>query len=356
MSFDIIKRLSVRPPAGVSAIRTIAGKRSPILVERAEEVLGVVQQARAEYGNRSKESVGRGISPRASPPPSPKGRTQAMGGPVTTERISPPPLLDTANLAAKTLARSDLFGVKPTPEKTKSALFGSSLNTTSKGKGESPSPIVKKKTSALFGNSLAKSSKVAKPSFAEIQKAIHADIAPTPTPTVMPQPNSTTPSTQVRTLPSPETIPFVPSGFRTTNNVPIKPSSPKPKPTAMPVEKVEKEVVQVKRKKDKKRSKSDELPIIPSADGSTPSSAVIAASPTLSGPTADITGEPKTKKPKKEKKPKPKAEDIPVFDYANEPNLLDNPGSAKSKDEKDKGKKKRKEKKEKKPGKSRLSL
>ena len=390
MPMESLKGLAMRSPAGLQAIRSIIGTTRSSVVSRrgVDEVLKVINDAKAEWrAIGSKPTVEPStpvaidadpvaVEPEIEPPPPPAAAKtdiwDHVGAPAAKSDTSS--LFGAALKSAATKSdTSSLFGAALTPAATKShtsSLFGSVLNPAS-------TPTTKK-SSTLLGSILSATNPAPRSSFADVQRAVHADLEPKIAPPVETAPPPA--PTPKATLPAPETVPFVPSGSRTTIVMPVQPD-----PEVMDEE--EEGVVPVKRKRGKAKNPVGENPAVVSpgvvalttssssvtylvngaptivtsspipSDGPrreqnigtrNPSASTSASGkPSLTTPSASSSRDasvpvdnenlPPTK-PKRAKKIR--AEDVPEFDYSHEPNLLDNPGEYKGRGKKVKTSKK----------------
>jgi len=376
--------LARNPPANVGVIASIVRRGSPIAAKRADQIFKVIQNAKAEVIVLAEEKDALEAAKTASPSPSPKGLHTRLDTPEVATSEPPTPALNPAvpsvpsseapKQAGQTRNTEDFDAVfsavfitptaasssKTKPKAGASKLFGKTMSTKTAEPAVNASK--RKTTSSLFGSTSkpskasAPNAKSSSPSFAEINQAILAELAP-PKPAVVEQEKETAQSSRAEpnVLPEPETVPFVPASARTTgfdeglvvasstvsSAKPAKPTKPLKEPSPEPV------VVKMSKKQRKREreaaAKNAETP----ASGTSPDVLPLSASSlSVPAPGADTEDAPPlSKKQKKDKKKKIEAKDIPEFDYSSVPNLLDNPEAATG-GRKKKGKKDKKDKKE----------
>ncbi|ORY28648.1 hypothetical protein BCR39DRAFT_559462 [Naematelia encephala] len=359
---DMMKRLSL--PSGAKSLIAIRAllKRSPIATSMAGEILKVIQDAKT-----------------ATPPPEPVKHIQPdselvveQGLPsqmdkeepisTTVERDSSIEVTSTTSKSASSLLATEaqatyttVLSTPPsfaeetastsTPNKrdiwervvqrpvprVKSKMFGSTIKSSS----SAATSVKPKGSSKLFGKSLARLNRPIATGFDSVKAEIVADLAPVPKAPVQPV-EIVVNKKKEKAVPAVESVPFIPVQDRTTiveksstsstQAGLSKPSNSSKAPlNAVPVER---EVVQVKRKRNKKRALvspvDNSIPISVSATATSPVH-VDSSTPAIDPSSATTTRV--NKKPKKETAKK-ETKQIPAFDYKDVPNLLDNPGSA----------------------------
>ncbi|WVN85849.1 uncharacterized protein L203_101001 [Cryptococcus depauperatus CBS 7841] len=241
---------------------------------------------------------------------------------------------------------------------TKSGLFGSTIKSTSAPSTTSVS-LVTKKASGMFGETLSKDNHQKADQLARDKRELSPGFLAVMDSMRVGRPSATADEAQEtdsKSLLRPESVPFVPASQRMPKSTlppvltpkdkaaeaPNTSTTPLPAPTSKTSETVEVNengVVQVKRSKkqrkrergsttsatsDVKKFRLDDMGSSSAAD--TPSQS---ASPSPKSESALMADKVKTATSgnKKGKKPKVKPEDIPAFDYATQPNLLDQPQS-----------------------------
>ncbi|OCF33232.1 hypothetical protein I316_04973 [Kwoniella heveanensis BCC8398] len=391
MPQDLLKRLALlQGSSPVTIKREISNKRSripvsPIVEKRADELVQIIKEAKEEFAKSgsSKQVVDSSSVQVQDIVPKPSTAPKAVA--IT-------PVVQVA--AGQSAAVPDVWGSVSSPvQKTakpsaKSGLFGSTIKPSapaSSASSLSSSKTAKASTSGLFGSALPNKAGAQKtvstpvkskaramsPGFAAVQQTIHGALEPKPVPQ--------TPGQDVDIVKAiqPEQVPFVPAASRKTASASDPASSSANKKdtsegvgsdagasTAKAAESTaastkqsttlsEDGVVQVKKvRKQKKRDRvgSTSTPNDASASGTGLSSGKkLKLSPPAEEPNGATfpaagvgAGRVKAKKGKK----KIKVEDVPAFDYANEPNFLDQPSAAAVQGESSgKGKKDKKKKK-----------
>ena len=333
----MLKSLSFRPPFSIQAVRNVVHPRAPIASERAEDILKVVKKAAAEWSKveRKQARVSPTTSPRrlpitlseSSPRPSTKSHTKQTIEPI--EGLSDAP--------------DHISSSKPQTSASTSSLFGSTLMSHLRVANDKSRGL-----SALFGDTLSKTTPPGAPtssgrSFNDVIARVMATFAPEPPKTVS-EPSNASSNSPANELPEPETVPFVPAKARTMgqggttpeSSLPVAPAAHREFSPAR--ERVREDmIVKVGRKKSRVGVKDVERER-PTARAKSPSPSI---HPCLGIGSSLDTGssldagssikkrkkDKEAEKEKKDKKTKVAMEDIPVYDYATAPNLLDNPES-----------------------------
>lgn len=386
MPNSVLLQLSQSRIVNIQGVINVMRGKGRYVEQEIPEIWGTIKKAREEF--RLEQQAKQRSSP--SPPSSPKkarspvpGETAKTSPKVNPLRpISPPPVRRPIKPAVVDLW-GDVTSVEaasaPPKRKEQSGLFGKSLATTPKT--GSNSVVKQNPTSALFGKTVKGKKAVAATPFSKVKNEIFSELhgaRSIETAAPVAEPSSTVPDKAA--LPAVETVPFVSSSSRFSGLKPITasssksatrpapaPGSPGKKapdtlppvmaPVAAPVtaNKPKKdEIVQVK-KKQKKRERAKSMAELDGegskkakSDDGVPSP-IAAADKTaeqlkdakyISATGTTSASKPKTKS-SKGKKAAPA--DIPTFDYANEPNLLDNPKSGGRPEKPKKEKRKKKE-------------
>lgn len=398
-----VKDLSLLRAAKPNLVQRILAVRPMLAAQRAEEVVQVIQDAIDEY-----EAQGS-----LTHPPPGKSTDQSISSGITSglpSTLSAKRAESTSNCrpAGRVSESSDdLWGrFAHNATKVSSKLFGQSLSSKSFSSPAGAPSGGTKAVSSLFGKAMsaksstsggfaatnrkaAKNGKEVSPGFESVLQGIKDDLAPTLNGDVKDAEHAIeqhdNAANRKNTLPEPETVPYVPAGARSTvqagafasaSDAPGSLSQNDSAPAQHEVKKPKKdEVVQVKRKQGKKRDRaitngdivgdvegkkpklegvipteasSSSNATVPSELSTTGLAPTLADSPLAASPLASGAAEP-GKASKKGKKKKVLAEDIPVFDYSQEGNLLDNSAAARKVEPEVKGKKK-KDKRPKAPG------
>jgi hypothetical protein len=341
-------------PSTLGSLMRMIGGKSTIAYDKAGEILKVVKQAIADY-----------VPPDPSaPPPIPAQPSTLQNAVASSSRFTAStgtfatlsPNKPSAGNGAKTKSPSrkasglkrrykllpgDVWedlrmgdGASTVAPVAQAQTVGSSLfGKTLQVMREPPAVLPPKKSvgSSLFGNSLTSSSTAApsprllETNFAEIQAKIHGEIAPPP-PALASIPASSA-STSAISPPSPppvqpEMVPFVPAASR---NLP----APQPIVSSKPIPKIKEDKVVTVKKSQKKRAASTVENENANGEGT----------PKKVQKQNATEGESVKKSRGKGKEQERKERVIPVFDYSQEPNLLDAPKAvAKAKAEESKPK------------------
>ncbi|WVF70846.1 hypothetical protein IAT40_005640 [Kwoniella sp. CBS 6097] len=402
---DLLKRLSLlQGNSSVLIKREISSRRphlarAPIAEARSDELVKLIKDAKAEFAKIASDKP-------AGPSTSNESRTQTSAKSLSTPKTAV--VASVAKVAAvQSASVPDVWvsvaspAQKPAKQSAKSGLFGSTIKSSASASASGSSSFSSSKTtkassSGLFGSALPNKVKAQKaastptsnskvrvmsPGFEAAQRTIHDALEPKPL-----LKSSENDDLDVGQPIQPEQVPFVPATSRTTATATRKASTPSAnqktvsaitgsdadatsaqakttetisKPAKESKSAIEDGVVQVKKvRKQKKRDRvgSTSTPNDASASGAGSSNGKkLKLSPPVEEPSATTSSagvvgsgsEVISAKAKKEKK-KIRAEDVPDFDYANEPNFIDQPGSAAAAQAADAGKGK-KDKKKKKP-------
>ncbi|WVQ97195.1 hypothetical protein IAU59_004305 [Kwoniella sp. CBS 9459] len=394
MPQDLLKRLALLPGSSpISIKREINSKRShvpgsPLVHARADELVKLIKDAKEEFAQMASNHQGAtSMSSEVKQKASSTSKTAAVPSVAKVAAVQSATVPDVwgsvvspSQKAAKHTAKSGLFGTT-----IKSSASPSSASSSSTTKS------VKAPSSGLFGSALPNKTKAQKvastaaksksralsPGFEAVQQTIHGALEPKP---------AQKPSEEVADVGQPiqpEQVPFVPAISRKTASAaataststatqakrdtdpaaPSKAAEKAPKPVGESKTTPEDGVVQVKkvrkqRKRDRVGSTSipNDLPAAGSGPGSSSGKKLKLSPPAEEGNAATASpaeadaeaADADLSKVKKEKKKMIKVEDVPEFDYANEPNFLDQPGSAAAAQSEASGKGK-KDKKKKKP-------
>lgn len=301
--------------------------KNPLIKDHIEEICSIIAGVVRSYAkcqNCGKTGhYGRACSeapPSINAPSAPAPRSVASASRLEPKRMKIDP-------SSGPDVWKDLVNGNRNPANTqpRSALFGQTLPSR-------PAPAPAPMPTSMFG---ARNVRQSSPGFAAIQRTIHSDIAPVPTPAE--------PADLFKAALNPETVPFVPADQRkntsdqtpkSTSTSTFKSAKPKiaeskeatPKSVKAAVERETDQVVQVKKKKGGKKDKG-KVTEVPAGDAaavaSGRTSSASAPASDRQTPTSDKAG----KKDKKEKSAAKAKQDIPEFSYTNEPNLLDQPKS-----------------------------
>jgi len=328
----VLTELARLRPRNATVLARKLAKGAPFVESRIDEIIATITQAMKDFqskgkgeteGDKVKEDKAMDASGPSTPAERSSKRAKIHDKPSPKLKPTASPYRPPADLWADTILS------KPSANRaTTSSLFGGKAS----GKAP-PSATQAASSSSLFGSTLkekkpsatvSRSSRMPSPGFMSIQAAIHDALAPAanaipmevePTPSV--GANSVTPNA-ASGVAEPETVEFIPAAKRNIAESDSKtgtsdagsssrgaaevPSAPAPKDT----------IVAVKKKKTKK-SKTAEQSSAPASEPSSPGAAA-SEPPAPAAPT------------KKKAKIQPGA--IPEFDYAAEPNLLDDPSVA----------------------------
>lgn len=397
-----VKDLSLLRAARPNLVQRILAVRPMLAAQRAGEVVQVIQDAIDEY-----EAQGSLTHP-------PPGESTEQSTLVSNGNAAGGPSTPSAKLVESTSERppagdvsqfsDDLWGrFAHTATRVSSKLFGQTIS--SKASPSTSPSVATKALSSLFAKAAlsrsaiaggsaatsenpAKNGKEVSPGFESVLQGIKDDLAPTRNGVTQGAESTTEKgddaANRKNTLPKSETVPYIPANARSTvqsgasasaSDAPGSTSHSDSAPAQQEVKRPKKDdVVQVKRKQGKKRdraitngdvvgdvegkkpriegvvpaeaSPSVAVPseLSPTGLASTSADSPLAASPLASG--SGGSG----KISKKGKQKKVRAEDIPVFDYSQEGNLLDNSAAARKVEPDVKGKGKKKDKKPKAPG------
>lgn len=335
MPAHVLKTLATRHFSQSAQIQTILQTRAPSIVTKAEEILALIQRARAEYQDTARQAE-------VTATPSTEGSTAAVSArqPATSTATTSTPL-DTEDVW------HDLSVPPAAKQGAKSGLFGSTIRSSATRTAQPAGPSTSKgKTSGLFGKTIKTTGRAGSSngaSFNQVRDGIFADLAPITM--------SASSSTDLPSAP--------PADIDATAAPAAPPATAKPKPFAQtpievddspadgsapssaiavddgpspPKRSKRDEIVQVKKRSKKPRKIINDTESAQASSNGEPSVAANGQSSSAKD----------TKKAAAKKRHA--ATDIPEFDYSKAPNLLDNPRSG----IKDAGKKKRKEKKERK--------
>lgn len=348
MSQDALRNLCLRLPTTTNAVKTIVRPNSRVAWRRPLEVLKVINDARVEWRTSGEVPVVAGLPTAASSRSSPGPSLTASSSTAPSKVASPAPEASSSASVFQRPSRApdDLWAglsSSTSPAPRQSALFG---GTASPRRG--PAAPGARNGSALFGsgllsaNGLSTAGRRKSPGFEQVMATIHSRIAGG-SHVASPERTQQTEAATKGTMPA-TTAPSAQPVFRE-----VVSEIPEDTPTESTADEPTDTIVKVKRSKGKRardltngstsspgkkqRTSSDEKDV--------PSVSAL----NLNG-SADLKAAEQTpKKDKKDKKVRPRPEDIPTFDYASQPNLLDHPESS-SPNETKKGKNaRRKEKK-----------
>ncbi|WWD18046.1 hypothetical protein CI109_102493 [Kwoniella shandongensis] len=344
MPNDMLKTLALLQGTAPILVRQAVrgGDRAPLAESRLDDIIAVIKSARAEFARNIQA----------------KEVTEKEGKDKVNGVIKPVPAKAAAVVASEPTPVPDVWDAITVQPKVapKSGLFGSTIKSST---AASPSGSANgKSSSALFGKTLEKTGKGRKPrqngrakemspGFQSVQSSIHGELEPK---FAVLSHDDVDVGTSIKPL-EPETVPFVPAEARKTTTIAqanlsslSEPEQPTTSAAATKkVEKVEDGVVQVKKsKKQKKRDRVGSSSIANDGSGKKPkliNEGERSADQDVISVDIDAAGTKSVKKEKKAKKEKVNVQDIPEFDYANEPNLLDQPEGSGTKASGKKGKK-----------------
>ncbi|WVR05806.1 hypothetical protein IAU60_002831 [Kwoniella sp. DSM 27419] len=326
----------LRGTAPILVKQVVMGKKAPIVENHLDDLVRIIKEAKEEYAKAQAKLVEDGPQAKSASPAHPVQKVVK----VAVESIPVPDVWDAVTAPP--------YVVKAAP---KSGLFGSTMKANAQHSTSSKKPV--KSASGLFGSTLSASkaqkgatsseprARLQSPGFEAVKRGLFDDLQPQ----AVSRPQIVEATADIGKSMEPEQVPFVPAAQRNTSSAQQVSASSEPaalstenNPAEPPVApgtsekiKVEDGIVQVKKaRKVKKRSRVGSTSV-PNPDD-------VEKKPKLSPPaegdeavvtpaTTEVRGEaqPVSTAVEKKKKKKNRVQDVPEFDYANEPNLLDQP-------------------------------